>query len=502
MSDVDIKVSDSPIPNAIDQYYSFLVSLLQPTNIQNIALNSTIVTFDIIKNAPLYTEEVFRGFADRTIGLSPTNFAPGASNIGDRFSERYVGLLERLVATMDHNFLKQDALDKISSIKRTITATETDLVNAYSDMAAKWNTYAAQIGAKPTDIDYLDKMIAYYDSFLFANKIRSIKSDILQGYVDLNDIRLSAYPDDQTKSLANLWRYAFDQGNLMARPNNPDLEIVNKYDAIKLAQLWVYGQLGAEFDAGQEVRPSGDLQAFLTKQGVRGFSISKGFVAAESHDVKWSTSGSANYWGIFHGSHDVSGGNRWQTAINKLNKFSIQFANMSEYWVTRGRWFDSTIFDYPVVKELLKKEPALAMKLSYIITSIIIGRGLTLTLTFDSTTEFDLWSNLDVSTGGGFSFFGIGASGTNTYSQSDFKKNIDTLNKTVTFTDSGDNVRLLGFRVEKLFDFNQAERAREILTWEQAYSEKLDLLSNGKMSMKEFVQKEMGKTKAGQTHFM
>lgn len=496
MPDVEIKVADSPIPNAIDQYYSFLFQLLRPTDKQDIALNSTTVTFDIVKDAHLYTQGVFRAFADRTIAISPTEFEPGAGNIGDRFSERYVDMIGIILSNIDRKLKPEDS-DRIKDHKLTIRELESDLSKTYTSMSTLWNDYVKANEIKKEDKDYLEKMVAFYNTFNFANKIKDARNEILGHYIDINDIRQKAYPDDETRQLSNIYRFGFDVGYRMIRPYEWRLETVNKYDEIQLAQAWVYGNIGSgSFDIGQEILPSGDLELFLNREGKRGFSITKGAISEETHEKHWRTSGSAR-WGFFKASASVNHTDKWNLLISKTNKIEISFENLSEYWVRRGRWYDSTIFDFKVVKDFLKNDPILATKLSYAISSLLIGRGLKITLTFSDSNEFNHWSSTSSSAGGGFKIFGIGASGNGTYNQSDFKHTVDTANKTVTFFDDANHTRLLGFRVEKLFSFNEDERAKEFLSWEEIYGEKFKSFSGEKMTINELI-----KNPGTETHFM
>jgi hypothetical protein len=462
--------------------------MFQPTNIQNIALNSTIVTFDILKKSPLYNEMVFRSFADRTIGLSPTDFGPGAANVGDRFSERYTGMLERIVATLDRKVSAADA-DFIKNAENEIKLLEQKLEQAYHDMAKRWSDHKRDEGITDQDPMYLEKMIAFYNSFSFATKIGNIHDDIDSQYEDITATRVRAYPDAQSREIATLFRYAMAKENQVARPKNPSLEVDRGYDDIKLAQLWIISFDRGAFDVGQEIQPSGYLGNFLDVKGTRGYSVTKGASAQHSHDAEWHTHASGG-WLFFEASVDASHESHWRSSVSKINKVGLSFENMAEYWVNRGRWYSSTIFDHQLVKDYLKSNPKLARDLSYVITSVVIGRGLTVTLTFDSTEEFEEWSSLDVSAGGSglFDIMGILAPlGANAgYKQHDWGKSVDTQNKTVTFADGSDNCRLLGFRVEKLYQFNEAERAKEFLYWEDYAAAELANLTAGKMSFRDF----------------
>ncbi len=487
MPEVKITVKDSPIKNAIDQYYGFLRDLFNPTDIQNIALNSTLVTFDIVRDAPLYNENVFRSFTDRKIGLSPTEFGPGSANFGDRFSERYQEMIEVVVSDIDRNLSEEDQ-DKIENYKRELRLSERELEEAYLEMNDRWQKYKTDSGITNSDPEILEKQIAYYNTFAFATKLRRIKGDILQAHEDMSFVRMRQYPDQESRILAKLYRFANSEQYKVARPVNPRLEADDGYDDIKLAQLWIYGNLGASFDVGANVRPSGHLENFLDNQGKRGFSIRKKVDDVTVHDSHWKTSGSARKWFFWKVSAAVEHKKHYESSIKKVNSIQINFENVAEYWVNRGRWYSSAIFDYGYIKEYLDNHPDTATDLSYAITSAIIGRGLTITVKFESTEEFETWSKLDVKGSASFSLFGInvpgGASGYNSY---DFHKKVDTAAKTVTFVDSSDHCRLLGFRVEKLFETDEESRARDLLYWEETMEPELEALSSGKISFKEFL---------------
>src|SRR4051812_20693709 len=58
-SDTSISVADSPLPNALDMYYSFLLGLARDngaTDKQKLLVNNTIIPFDIAQDTPYYDE--------------------------------------------------------------------------------------------------------------------------------------------------------------------------------------------------------------------------------------------------------------------------------------------------------------------------------------------------------------------------------------------------------------------------------------------------------------
>jgi hypothetical protein len=486
MANVDISVNDSPIGNAIDQYYHFLNQLFQPTEKQNIALNSSLVTFDIVKEARLYTENVFRGFADRKIALSPTDFGFGSADFGDRFSERYKELLSGIVSQIDRS-LSQEDLDEISALKRELKLAENELEETYIDMGSRWRRYKSEEGIEDTDPDILDKQIAFYNTFAFATKLRRLKNEVLRFNEDIEFVRQRAYPDTESQTLAKLYRYAHAEQYAVARPNNPILEAERGYDDLDLAQMWVYGNLGGVFDVGSEILPSGFLERFLENRGERGFSIKKGFESETVHDSSWKTKGSARKWFFFKVSASAEQKRHFESSVEKINEIDMKFENMAEYWVRRGRWFSASIFDFEIVKEYLDSKPDLKEDLTYIPTSVILGRGLQLGLVFDSTEEFETWNRLKTSGNASFGIFGVRIpSSAASYNSYDFNKEVDTANKKVTFFDSPNHCRLLAFRVERLIEpTDNDEKLLVKRGFANGDPETLEALSSGKLGIRD-----------------
>src|SRR4051794_34100031 len=67
-ADVSISVADSPLKNALDIYYDFLVGICKQngykTGTDKMLINNTITSFDISQDTPYYNEGLFRAFAD------------------------------------------------------------------------------------------------------------------------------------------------------------------------------------------------------------------------------------------------------------------------------------------------------------------------------------------------------------------------------------------------------------------------------------------------------
>lgn len=451
---VEITVEDSPVENALDLYYSHLYGLLSPETDQKIALNSSLVTFDILPDAPMYTEFVFRAFADRTVSLSPTDFDPvrlGVANTNDRYSKFYLDLLRHATFDLDVS-LSQESLDKIDNLERENKVTRKELQQFTNDMFQQWRDHAETNNITEDDPYYLDKQTAFFNVNNFAEQITLFKEMISENIQKIYMIRWKQYPDSESRQLASLLKHGTLDQYLMPRPKNPMLEEINDYDPIKLGQAWIYGNLNY-FEESVEILPSGWLPRFLENVGKRNFRIQKGKTAAHNHDSSWSASGSARKWFFFKASANASYEKHVRESVNSTAEIEIKFENIAEYWVNRGPWFASNIFDYERVKEVLSSNPILAARLGYAISSVVLGRGMSITYKFSKESSFKEWSKFESSASGSFSAFGLNipmASGSHESHRMDSKTSDD--NKSVTFFDDPNHVRLLGFRVDKMFD--------------------------------------------------
>lgn len=451
---VDITAEDSPIPNALDQYYSFLVDLTAPNASQRLALNSSIVTFDVIEDAPMYTEHVFRAFADRTVTVSPTSFSPvalGLADTQDRYSRFYTDLLRRSIAQIDGE-LDQPTIDKIALLERDVISLRNDLQKFFETMFTSWDNHASKAGIKPDDPYYLDKQTSYFTVMNFATQLQYYRDTISDRLQKMFWLRETAYSDPEDRHIAALLRNATLSDNLVPRPKTPQLEEVQKYDPIKLGQLYIYNNLNY-FETGPEISPSGYLPKFLKQSGKRSYTVTKGATADYVHDESWSVKGSGRKFFFFKASAEAKYEKHIKDSIQASASVEIGFENISEYWVNRGQWFSSSVFNYKRVREVLSKDTRLAGLLANAISSVVIARGMTVKYTFSSAAAYNEWSSFTSSGSGGFSIFGMTRVSTNaTYSSYTMNASTATDGLSVTFSDSADHVRLLGFKVDRMFD--------------------------------------------------
>src|SRR4051794_33580994 len=85
--DVSISVKDSPLPTALDMFFSYVIDLADHYSAgkQKMLMNNVITSFDIAQDTPYFNLGLFRNFADRVYMESPQTLGP--ANRADRFSQ-------------------------------------------------------------------------------------------------------------------------------------------------------------------------------------------------------------------------------------------------------------------------------------------------------------------------------------------------------------------------------------------------------------------------------
>lgn len=476
---LEISVADSPIKRALDVYFDFIRRLASPTGTDKLCLNNTITTFDIIKGAPLYTEAVFRAYADRKVTTSPSEYGFEFADKGERYSYAYKSVLEAIVADIDSSLGTEDK-EEIKELKKELRLVEKELSKAYDDMSQLWLDYCTKNSINPTDKDYLEKQIAFYTSFGFSTKVRNLKREILGYHQDIRNIRLRAYPDADARILSDFNLKAQVAENEMARPNSPILEAERGYTYLQLSQMWIYGNLGAAFDSSAEIFPSGELTYFLERSGKRKVEISNSGEVTHTHEQEWKTKGAGAYK-FFRIDADIASQKKLEESIRKVESVSVEFDNLAEYFVRRGDWFSSTVFEMDRFKQYFEDNPKVAAKLSHVISSLILGRGLKLVFTFASEEALTAWDNVDVKSDFSLSIFGFKIpAGQATYQHKDMTKMVDRASKQIVFLDDPLHCRLLGFRVEKLYDIPDELIGYTVNRWEDTIRESLQDVKDGK----------------------
>lgn len=437
--DTNISVADSPLDKALDVYYSWLVDIANsklsiPTD-QKLLVNNTITSFDISIDTPYYNEGLFRNFADRVFKGSPQEIGP--ANRADRFSKHYGTLISQAASRIDR---------KYSSISTELTAIRNEIgtkTTQLSDLIVKIEGDWKKIGVPAEDPNYELKYLNFLESIRYADQVGSISDEIDDLVGQMDSVRRSAYTADEQLILDNLSQ--FSKTSMIARPRRPSFEkSIPNVNELTFADPKV--RVEALCDISPPVYPLGDLVKFLKVPGYKDIEITKTSTVTTQHDSQWSAGGSARY-GFFNIGGGGSGSSSYKSEIAKSNSIKLEFENITEYLVDRDFWFNPVIFEKPDLLKLFNQIGGLD-RLEFVSISLIIARGLKLTLKFDTAIDESQWTKRQFSASGGVSVFGFsfGASGSN--SSYDYSAEVASDKRSVTFKDDPQLTRVLAYRLD------------------------------------------------------
>lgn len=445
---MEITASQTTMKNAMDLYYSWLVELIGPKGNDRIALLSTITTHDIIKDAPLYTNYVFRQFADRTISLSPHDWGKGDTN--DRYSRIYRQIVDIAAAELYANAeLTDEQQNKIDLYTGSISEAVQEIKAIRTDAAKTWAEQAKVEGLTPGTPQYDLEKAKWYQPYIAL--LKDQRQKIITAQAKKKAIWLSVFKDDQAgRELSEIYERTIAEDNQQALPTDMNIESKYGLDVITLGAAADSGMFAFEQELG--LLPSGTLTRILDMAGVREAEFKKDVVETHNHDREWHASGGGN-WGLWSANVSAQEEEHFRQTLQNLESITISCDFMGEYWVNRRDWFSSTIFNNKYIINAMKENPAYAARLALCISSAIIVRGLKITYKFKRVNDTAVWSSYNYSGGGGYGAFGLnfgrvdGGSSGNTYDHI-----VNTEEKSVTFFD-GDNVcRLLALRVTQLME--------------------------------------------------
>lgn len=450
---MEITAAESTIKNVLSLYYSWLVEMIKPKGNDKIALLSTIVTHDILKEAPLYTNFIYRQFADRTVSVSPEDF--GAGNTNDRYSRIYRQVIE--VAASDL-YAKAKLSDKqqrqIDLYTGDITEAVTEIKNIRQTTLRDWTEYAKSAGLTPGTPQWELERAKFYQPYIAL--IRDQRQKIVNAQAKKRAIWLSIFKDDKpAQQLADVFERTVAEDNRQPLPTDINLETKYQLDPVTIGAAADSGIFPFETELG--LLPSGTLTRILDMTGSRGAEFVKDVKETHNHDSEWHAKASGG-WGLWSANVNAQQEEHFRQTLTNLESISISCAFMGEYWVNRRDWFSSSILTNKYVEPILKSDVTAAALLANCISSLIIVRGLKVKYRFKDVKDTEVWSSYNYSGGGGYGAFGIyfGSVGGGTSGNS-YDHVIDTTEKSVTLFDGPNVCRLLALRVSKLLPDVPAE---------------------------------------------
>ena len=354
---MDITTSQTTLQGVLDQYYSWLVKLMGPKGTDRTALFSSIITHDVLKEAPLYTLGVFRGFADRTLNISPEDF--GAGNTADRYSRRYRDLIEIAGAELYSNatYTKKQ-LEDLQKADGDITEATKEILRVRKEALKEWNDYATQAGLVPGTPQYTLERANFYNPYLLL--IRNERTKLARGQAKRVAVHLSVFKGDKdAMQLSKVYERCNSIENVQPLPLSPDVEVIYELDPIKIGEAASGGLF--TFEEELAVDPSVSLVGILEKTGTRDITISNQYTADFKHDESWNASGSTSWIPIFSATVGGQSESHFRQSIQNLESITIACDYMTDCWVKRKDWFDSTIYKNKYIQAVLEDRPDIAL---------------------------------------------------------------------------------------------------------------------------------------------
>ncbi len=309
MSYISIPPDESGLPKALEQYYKELTSLVGLREDQPILLNNTITTFDIVKDAPFYTEGVFRNFSDRKYKVSPRDI--GSAVEADRFSFEYERVLD-IASTQIDATVSDDIRQQISNLNREIRRVNRELVVFEKGVLTGWKQIATDEGLTHEMPRYELRRLNYLESILYADQKKGFSEEIEDYQRTINTLRESVYTPAQQKLIRSVDELS--ETYKVARPwyiyferDFPDSTVLTFADPTVRSRQFC--------DVSPSIYPSSNLVIFQERGGeARQVSVTENTTHNELHTRTWGAAGSASF-SVFGLRFGGGGGRLWRIEL-------------------------------------------------------------------------------------------------------------------------------------------------------------------------------------------
>lgn len=463
-SRIEITATDSPIGQVLDQYYTFLKRLIGGDQGRVFLLN-TITPFDLYPETPLYNENMWANYADMVIGgRSPlvVDESQGIS-LRSKFSTYYADIVRLASAKIERKSLSAEDRTRIADIENDIDRKREKMDGLDTRLAEGWDKHAAALHLTPNTIEYDFEKINYYTNSGIASQIASIAEEILDFIAQIEDIKMAAVPADH-RVLIRLNYIVRAKEFRMFRPFRARTEKELHLDHLALVKLLATARstigLRDIVEEHQQILPFNDLSVMF-KAGERSLTISKQHGELDVHDTDWSASASGRHFFVCKASASASYKSHVESAMKASESIGISFKQINEIRVDRRDWYDTSIFGLDTVKQVVESNKEFARNTRYVVTSLIIGRGLSTTFKFSQSEHYQTMSDFKSSASGGISlgFASFGSSGE--YHRYDFHQSDSSAEKTVTFADGDDLCRVLALRYDQVHTIGDAQETED-----------------------------------------
>jgi len=497
----DITLPEAKFDHALDEYYGFLHKIVGTdsgtvTPAQRLVTMNTITPYSIVKDKPLYNMFVLRAYADLVIRRTSADIAgspkqPAAdvienANSGDAWSFEYFRLAFPNLLQELKKYVQDPAVAaEITALESTWDGDYQKYIDELTKLEDEWDTYAEKKGLSE------DKNPARY--FQIKAEWWRKRKDRIQWLYDkqfailirISDLELAHL--DATGLLLKDLKDNLSSGNQVKLPIRPELEEGVASDPTNSSGD--YDKRPAMFPAGTQIfndlldtSNDGDEKA----QFQRGYEIRRVKTTTYSHDTDWGASGSANKFFFLRADLSVSEKAHFEEQIKQVGLIQVGFRAIQDIVIIRGRWYSGAFLKSDRFQKWLEDQPEFREKLRNLITSVIVCRGLTVKLNFETDIHQNSWRDLKTSGSGGLSVSGwnFGLSGHyNSRTDWDLK---DVTNNSVTFTDGPLVCRVIGLEVEDVL--GPPKKATYVYSLNEPIPEQLlDELKKGEIDYSTFI---------------
>jgi hypothetical protein len=461
MSDLfALPMNGSPIPQAMDVYFEQLNALIRTPASQKIALVSNLASFPISSGSRLYNKYVGRCFADRAIEVgspeSVDSLFLGPASTSDRFSAQYGELLRRCCAAVDVE-LSQEARNQLELSRRRLREQEEQLDRLYQQIGESWRQYRRENWPDRPEAELILQRAGWYRTHRFGRRVASIVAEMDRELIQQEQIVGSL--GNEEASLA--YRLLNDfQNSRVYLPRTKELEITHRLDEISMADESITTGSEGWADVAPDTEAIADYDLLLQSGASRGFTLSREDSVSHQHERQWSVSATARYGFFFTASASASDHVRMSDALRDTLSISFNFQHTAQLWIRRGDWYNAALFGSRKARQVLSRNRMLASRLKYVVSSIVVGRGLSVSVAFGRESSSSYLH--EYARQGSASILGIFPIGRGSVSGSTQTQSHNVASKTVTFQDDANICRLLAFTVEPLHDLGTDQDSREI----------------------------------------
>lgn len=499
----EITLPDAKYSHALDEYYGFLHKIAQAGNGkvgpgQRMVAMNTITPFSIVKDKPLYNMFVLRAYADLVIrkgsakvGGSPKTPATDiieSSNSGDAWSFEYFRIAFPNLLRELRKYVQDPAIvAQIVALEGTWNGAHDLYRDELEKLEGLWEEYASKNGLSEQNdgAKYYKVKADWWRKR--SDKIQRFYDKQFAILIEISDLEL-AHLDTPGLLLKDL-KDNLSAGNQVKLPIRPELEEGTVSDPTNSPRD--YDKRPAIFPAGTQIfNDLLDESADGTEQQQlqRGYEIKRTKTTTYSHDTDWQASGSASKFFFLKANLSIAEKTHFEEQITKIGRIQVGFRAIQDIVIVRGRWYSGAFLKGASFQKWLDAQPEFREKLRNLITSVIVCRGLTVKLNFDSDIHQNSWRDLKTNASGGLSVAGWNFGMTGHYnSRTDWDLK-DVTNNSVTFSDGPKVCRVIGLKVDDVLGAAPSVAAGHELD-EPISPDLLEDLASGKISYGDFIDK-------------